>query len=90
MASPLPDKWDIDDKGIITTHFDKFISSNLNKFSLETEVVESKMKLQDYSGSDYTHHFHGIYYGSFQGRKSALESFCGIHLSGTCGVFCIL
>ena len=37
-----------------------------------------------------THHFHSIYYGSFQGRKFALESFCGIHLSGTCGVFCIL
>ena len=52
MASPLPDKWDIDDKGIITTHFDKFISSNLNKFSLETEVVESKMKLQDYLKSE--------------------------------------
>ena len=44
----------------------------------------------NYSGSDYTHHFHSIYYGSFQGRKFALESFCGIHLSGTCGVFCIL
>ena len=46
--------------------------------------------IKDYSGSDYTHHFHSIYYGSFQGRKFALESFCGIHLSGTCGVFCIL
>ena len=52
MASPIPDKWSIDEKGIITMHLDKFTSSNLKKFSLATETIERKSTLQEYLKSD--------------------------------------
>ena len=52
IASPLPDKWTIDEKGIITTHIEKYTSISMKKFSLRTEITNGTMTLQEYLKSD--------------------------------------
>ena len=52
LASILPDKWTIDEKGIITMQMDEYTSISMKNFSLKTETIISTTTLQEYLKSD--------------------------------------